>query len=72
MNVTLAFSIDACVTPSRTIAMTVTHCTLTFFIDASGPPSRAITIMGTCCNEGKRDLAVIMVIQRYLSIFIIV
>ena len=52
MIVTLAFSIDATVTPSRAIAMTVTNCTLTFFIDAFGPPSRAITIMGTCCNEG--------------------
>ena len=64
MNVTLAFSIDASVTPSRTLVIMGTSCALTPFIDASGPPCRAITINGTCCNESQRDLAVIMAIQR--------
>ena len=51
MNVTLAFSIDAFVTPSRAITIAGTSCALAPFIDASGPPCRAITITGTCCNE---------------------
>ena len=51
MNVTLAFSIDASVTPSRTFVIMGTSCALAPFIDASGPPCRAITITGTCCKE---------------------
>ena len=51
MNVTLAFSIDACVTPSRTLVIMDTSCALAPFIDASGPPCRAIAINGTCCSE---------------------
>ena len=49
MNVTLAFSIDATVTPIRTLVITGTSRALAPFIDASGPPCRAITITGTCC-----------------------
>ena len=64
MKVTLTFSIDASVTPSRTLVIMGTSCALAPFIDASGPPCRAITITGTCCNESQRDLAVIMAIKR--------
>ena len=62
MNVTLAYSTDTSVPPSRAIVRIGTHCTLAPSIDAFGPPRRAIAVLATLCNENERHLAVMTAI----------